>query len=205
MGSSAAPTIRKPREEVQTGGFGDPNGVPATGRTDKRQNIAQLGSYDLPPGPGQGNGSGGAKGAKGVIASAGFGNGVAVGGTGGQSGGQRSVKQGVFQDEKASNEPKVKNTAATTNRTDPVEILFKPKPVYTDQARQKRIEGEVLLEVVFTASGEVRVLRVIQGLGYGLDEAAQAAAKQIRFRPARADGQPTDFTATVHIRFELAY
>ncbi len=206
LGSSAVPTIRKPREDVQTGGFGDPNGVPANGRTDKRQNIAQLGSYDLPPGPGYGNGSGGSKGAKGVIASAGFGNGVAVGGTGGQSGGgQRAVKQGVFQDEKSGNEPKVKNTAATTPNTEPVEILFKPKPVYTDQARQKKIEGEVLLEVVFTSSSEVRVLRVIRGLGYGLDETAQAAARQIRFRPARADGQPADFTATVHIRFELAY
>jgi hypothetical protein len=49
------------------------------------------------------------------------------------------------------------------------------------------------------------VLRVIQGLGYGLDEAAVAAAQQIRFRAAIEDGQPVDSTAVVHIRFELAY
>jgi TonB family protein len=205
LGSSAIPTIRKPREQVQTGGFGDPNGVPATGRPDKRQNIAQAGSYDLPPGPGYGNGTGGAKGARGVIGSAGFGNGVAVGGTGGHPGGGHTVKQGLFADTQVTNEPKVKNTAASGPKTEPVEILFKPKPVYTDQARQKKIEGEVLLEVVFTASGEVRVLRLIQGMGYGLDEAAESAARQIRFRPARAEGQPVDFTAMVHIRFELAY
>jgi len=46
---------------------------------------------------------------------------------------------------------------------------------------------------------------VVQGLGYGLDDSAQAAARQIRFRPAQQDGQPVDSTAIVHIVFELAY
>jgi len=206
LGSSAIPTLKKPREQVQTGGFGDPNGVPATGDPNKRANIAKLGSYDLPSGPGYGNGTGGARGAKGVVASAGFGNGVANGGRGGSGGSQGSVKQGVFVDQRPTNEaPKPRNQASSTPRTEPVEILFKPKPVYTDLARQKRIEGEVLVEVVFTTTGEVRVLRVTRGLGYGLDEAAVAAARQIRFRPARQDGQPVDSTATVHILFELAY
>jgi TonB family protein len=206
FGSSAIPTLKKPREQVQTGGFGDPNGLPATGNPNKAANIAKLGSYDLPPGPGYGNGTGGARGARGVVASAGFGNGVAVGGSGGSTGGQGGVKQGVFVDQRPSNETaKVRNTASSTPRTEPVEILFKPKPVYTDLARQKLIEGEVLAEVVFSSTGDVRVLRVIRGLGYGLDEAAVAAARQIRFRPARQDGQPVDSTATVHILFELAY
>ena len=49
----------------------------------------------------------------------------------------------------------------------------------------KKIEGEVLLQVVFAASGEVRVERVVQGLGYGLDATAESAAHQIRFRPGR--------------------
>ena len=65
--------------------------------------------------------------------------------------------------------------------------------------------GEVLLQVVFTASGDVKVLRVVQGLGHGLDEAAQNAARQIRFKPAQQDGQPVDSTAIVHIVFNLAY
>jgi TonB family protein len=115
------------------------------------------------------------------------------------------VKQGVFADERPTAEaPKVRQ-AATAARTLPVEILYKPKPVYTDEARRQRIEGEVLLKVAFSASGQVEVLGVTRGLGYGLDEAAIAAARQIRFKPAQQDGHAVDSTATVHIVFELAY
>jgi TonB family protein len=66
------------------------------------------------------------------------------------------------------------------------------------------LEGEVLLDVVFTASGQVRVLRVVRGLGHGLDESALRAAQQIRYRPALRDGRPTDSNAVVHIVFALA-
>src|ERR1700685_3629525 len=202
MGSSAIPTIRKPKEDVQTGGFGDPDGVAANGKTNHAANIAVKGSFDLPPGPGTGNGTGGAKGAKGVIASTGFGNGVAVGSPGGSSHG--SVQQGVFADEHAvAAGPKVKQTAVAS-KTTPIEILFKPKPAYTDDGRAKKIEGDVVLQVLFTASGEVKVLSVVQGLGHGLDESAQTAARQIRFRPAQQDGQPVDLTANVRIVFALA-
>jgi len=47
--------------------------------------------------------------------------------------------------------------------------------------------------------------RIVRGLGHGLDEAAVRAAQQIRFKPARRDGQPVDFPAVVHIVFQLAY
>ena len=201
LGSSATPTLRKPREAVQTGGFGDPNGIPANGKTDKNPNIVQLGGYDMPTGPGSGNGTGGAKGAKGVVASAGFGNGVASGSPGG--GGHGTVQQGMF-DVKAADTPKVKQTAVTSN-VKPVEILSVPKPIYTDEARTRKIEGDVLVEVVFAASGEVKVVRVVRGLGYGLDEAAETAARQIRFKPAQQGGQPVDSPAIAHIKFELAY
>ena len=86
----------------------------------------------------------------------------------------------------------------------PAEIVSKPTPVYTEEARKQRIEGEVLLEVVFEASGQIRVLKVIRGLGHGLDEAAIRAAEQIRFKPALRDGQPADSTAVLHIVFQLA-
>ncbi len=202
MGSSALPTLRKPREAVQTGGFGDPNGVPANNNTTRNVNIAQAGAFDMPAGPGNGNGTGGAKGAKGVVASAGFGNGVAVGGPGG--GNHGGVHQGLFADEQAGPATTKAKSVAVSN-TKPVEILAVPKPVYTSEGLAKRIEGDVRLEVVFTASGEVRVVRVLQGLGYGLDEAAESAARQIRFRPALQDGQPVDSQVPIRITFELAY
>jgi TonB family protein len=94
--------------------------------------------------------------------------------------------------------------SARSAEVTPVEILFKPKPAYTPEARQLGIEGEVLLDVMFGASGEIHVLRVIRGLGHGLDESAQRAAQQIRFNPAKKDGQPYDSNAVVHIVFALA-
>jgi len=86
----------------------------------------------------------------------------------------------------------------------PVEIIFKPAPDYTDEAKARRVEGVVTLEVEFASSGEVRVLRLVHGLGHGLDEAAARAARRIRFRPARANGDAVDCRATVHISFRLS-
>ena len=84
------------------------------------------------------------------------------------------------------------------------QILDKPRPAYTEEARRLEIEGEVQLEVVFGASGEVHILRVVRGLGHGLDENAVVAAKAIRFLPAKRDGHTVDSTAMVHIIFQLA-
>jgi TonB family protein len=203
-GSSAKPTVNAPPHEVQTGGFGDPNGVRAEGRPDKIANIASLGSFDLPAGAGVGNGTGGARGVRGVVASAGFGNGMAkTGGAGGESG--RSVRQGGFADAQtipAAGLPK-KHDAGPPQT--PVDIVAKPKPEYTDEARSMKLEGEVLLRVLFTATGEARVTETIHGLGHGLDESAIRAAQRIRFKPALRDGEPVDSSAIVHIVFQLAY
>jgi TonB family protein len=85
----------------------------------------------------------------------------------------------------------------------PVEVVYKPTPNYTDEARAQHVEGEVTLEVEFTAAGQVRVLRVVRGLGHGLDEMAQRAAEQIRFKPATSKGTPVDFRANLTILFRL--
>jgi TonB family protein len=88
--------------------------------------------------------------------------------------------------------------------TSQVTILFKPRPAYSEEARKLRIEGSVLLEVIFARSSQVRVLRVMRGLGHGLDENAADAARGIRFRPAQRNGEPVDSIATVEITFQLA-
>jgi len=88
-------------------------------------------------------------------------------------------------------------------RPDPVEILFKPKPAYSLEAQELHLEGDVLLQVVFQASGDIRLVRVTRGLGHGLDEAAMEAAKHIRFKPASCAGVGMDVSATVHVNFRL--
>lgn len=202
-GSSAPVTLKQPAQTVQTGGFGDPQGVKGT--SDKGQlHAAALGSFDLPAGQGQGNGTGGTKGAKGTVASSGFGDGVAGPGQGDHGGRKgQQVAQAGFQ--QVSVTPVASKTRQDTKGDiKPVEILFKPRPVYTDEARKLHVEGEVLMQVTFSAAGRLEDMRVVRGLGHGLDEAAQRAAAQIRFKPALRDGQPLDSTAIVHIVFELA-
>ncbi len=177
--------------------------MPARTTQTRAVNIAQAGGFDLPTGPGYGNGTGGAKGARGVVASTGFGGGEAVQTP--STGNRATVRQAGFGDADVPAPPTVSRTPATvTPRIVPAEILSKPTPVYTDEARAKHIEGEVLLEVVFGAAGKIQVLRVVRGLGHGLDDAAVHAAEQIRFKPALKDGQPSDSTALVHIIFQLA-
>lgn len=203
-GSSAPPTIVRPPENVQTGGFGDPNGVPAHDSSGKGVKIAQLGSYDLPQGSGTGNGTGGQHGAAGVIASAGFGSGVApVDRNGADTPSRGGVRQSGFGDVEPAVAP-ARPKAESAPTVSPAEIISKPTPVYTEEAKRLKIEGEVLLEVVFEASGNLHVIRLVRGLGHGLDEAAEQAAKEIRFKPALRDGQPADSTVMVHIRFQLS-
>jgi TonB family protein len=202
-GSSAEPTIARAPSQVQTGGFGDPNGIPAKANQGKAINIAAVGSFDLPSGAGYGNGTGGAKGTPGVVASSGFGNGTATPDNRPRPTG--TVQASGFASADVPAPPTVRSHAAeAAAKLLPAEIISKPTPIYTQEARSLRIEGEVLLEVVLEASGSLRVLRVVHGLGHGLDDNAVKAAQQIHFKPAMRDGQPTDSTVVLHIIFQLA-
>jgi TonB family protein len=204
-GSSAVPTIDKAVavDKVQTGGFGDPDGVKGPSDPNKRANVGQFGNPALPAGPGYGNGSGGANGQRGIVASTGFGNGVAVAPMANKRGGAVQTAGFSNTNDQVAQTPKKK--ADDTPAVESVVILAKPKPVYTAEALKLNLEGEVLLEVVFPASGgEVQVNRVIKGLGHGLDEAATRAAQQIKFKPALSNGHAVDFPAVVHIVFQTA-
>src|SRR6266702_605599 len=204
FGSSATPAVNAPIQKVQTGGFGDPNGLPGEGKQGAKLTAAKLGSFDLPEGAGTGNGTGGAKGIKGTIASAGFGNGIAQPGQGdGRRSGQGVQASGFAAQQVASNAGRHTQDDGGAASSQ-VEIIFKPKPVYTEEARKLQLEGEVLLEVSFGANGEMHVNRVVHGLGHGLDEAAVAAANKIKFKPAQRNGSSVDSTAVVHVMFQLA-
>jgi TonB family protein len=209
-GSSATATLQHVApSKVQTGGFGDPNGVPVNAKGNGRSNIAAAGSFDLPSGAGYGNGTGGASGARGTVTSAGFGNGTAVQGGGGRGGnaGQGRIQTTGFNaavSAPPSTDAAHRASAPAHLTSAPVSIQSKPNPVYTSEARQHKVEGEVLLNVVFLADGKVRILNVVRGLGYGLDEAAQRAVQGLKFTPALRDGRPIDSSATLHVIFQLS-
>jgi TonB family protein len=190
---------------VQTGGFGDPNGLPARLNQGKPVTVAAMGSFDLPSGAAYGNGTAGSKGVPAVVTSSGFGNGTAIADN--RVHAQTAVVQpGGFGDADVAAAPTVHSqpAQAAAVHTVPAEILSKPIPTYTPEARNLHIEGEVLLEVTLQASGNLRVVRVVQGLGHGLDNNAVKAAEQIHFKPAMRNGQPADSTVVLHVIFQLA-
>lgn len=177
-GQSANGHTPSPHLEVQTGGFDAPRGSGGLAAKGASTGSVHLGGFgDSGPGSGTGRGSGGGQ----VVANAGFGNGA----------------------ERATGPGPARRTESASAET-PVEVLWKPKPTYTTEARTKKLEGAVTLEVVFHASGQVQVLRVVHGLGAGLDESARTAAEQIRFRPGKKDGVAVDRTGLVQITFELS-
>jgi TonB family protein len=85
-----------------------------------------------------------------------------------------------------------------------LELLSKPPAEYTSEARQLKVQGDVVLRVTFTANGRVVVQGVVHSLGHGLDEEARRVAEQIRFRPATRNGQAVDLTTNITISFQLA-
>jgi TonB family protein len=209
-------------KQVAIGGFGDPNGVKANPDS-KATLMAKVGGFDMPQGEGNAGARGGA--GRGMVRSTSFGavdgGGSGTGGTGrgtvqtggfgsaegsgtGGNGRGGKVKTGGFGDDTSNAQAQPMQRAQVKNpATTPVEIISKPKPIYTQEARNLHLEGEVSIEVVFSASGSVDVVRVVRGLGHGLDQAAQQAASQIRFHPGTRDGVPVDTRATIHIVFEL--
>jgi len=86
------------------------------------------------------------------------------------------------------------------------EAIQQPRPPYTPEAREARIEGIVLLEVIIRSSGRVDGIKVIQGLGYGLDESAvNTITAGWRFKPALYLGKPVDYRARIEVTFRLKY
>ena len=203
-GSAAPATVKAPPDKVQTGGFGDPNGMPGKGDPSHATNVNRLGSPALPGGEGYGNGTGGKNGIRGTIASTGFGNGTAIPPTTTTKKG--TVVAGNFGNATDTTAEAPKKKAGPTGPADnPPDILDKPRPEYTAEGRSMKIEGDVVIDLVFLANSSIQINRVVSGLGHGLDESAVRAAQQIKFKPAKRQGEPVDYPARVHVEFRLAY
>lgn len=81
--------------------------------------------------------------------------------------------------------------------------LDTPDPEYTEEARRAKIQGTCILWLIVDAEGHPRDIRVVHGLGYGLDAKALESVKQWRFEPARKDGQPVNVQVSVEVGFRL--
>jgi len=156
----------------------------------------------------------------GVVGSTGIGNGLKSGSNAGTVGrvasagipGGAATNEGAFGNAKVGSAgipaavavvtPMV--AAPATPSSTQAEVAI-PKPAYTDEAKQLKIQGSVVLRVTFYANGQIQVLGVLRGLGHGLDEEAKRAVQQGRvIRPATVNGKPMDSTTNITITFQLA-
>jgi len=217
---TAATIARKPEsaQRAETAGFD----APLPHASQSRLGQTAVGSFDAAPAPGPRE-SGAANQRGTVVIETGFNQSGAASAPTQQS---RVVREGGFGTSSNRDRPAVQDRPAPqpasfndarvvepARRADvakrapavvAVEVLSKPTPVYTDEARRLKVEGVVVLEVEFCASGQVRVVRVVRGLGHGLDESALVAAQRIQFKPATSEGRPVDYRTTVQIVFRLA-
>jgi TonB family protein len=132
--------------------------------------------------PSNGTGSGGGIGSgKGGGVGSGNGGGLGPGSGGGTGGGVFKVGGGVS----------------------PPVLLYKKEPEYSEEARKAKHQGTVLLYVQIDASGHAINVKVLKGLGLGLDEKAMEAVNNWKFTPGKKDGKPVTVEATIEVNFRL--
>lgn len=193
--------------------FGQTFGIKPNPNAKGPANVAAIGNM-------YGGNQGRAEAPHGVVGSTGIGDGVKFGNNNGKPGGRVAsavvptstvaTPSGNVGKVASTGIPTAPTAAVATPRTvtGPTDtdlvLIAKPQPEYTSEARQLKVQGDVILRVTFTANGKVVVQGVVHGLGHGLDEEASREAQQIRFRPATHNGQPVDKTTNVIITFQLA-
>jgi TonB family protein len=135
-----------------------------------------------PPEPSRGPGSDGGTGTgRGTGLGEGDGSGIGDGSGGGMGGGPYRPGSGV----------------------EPPRLLREVRAQYSEEARRANLEGEVVTEIVIRRDGSVGDVRIVKGLGMGLNDRAIAAIRQWRFAPARMKGTPVDVIVEVAVEFRL--
>lgn len=133
-----------------------------------------------PPSNGTGSGGGIGSGSGGGVG-VGHGPGVGAGSGGGIGGGVYKVGGGISAPQAISS----------------------PDPDYTEEARRAKKQGTCVLWLIVDAAGRPRDIKVVRGLGLGLDAKALEAVRQWRFQPALKDGKPVDVEISVEVEFHL--
>ncbi len=82
-------------------------------------------------------------------------------------------------------------------------LISKVEPVYTDEARAAHYQGTVVLSIEIHPDGKAHNLRIVRGLGLGLNEQAMDAVSRWQFRPGLKDGQPVTVGATIEVNWRL--
>jgi TonB family protein len=187
MPNPEPPKIKNPTLPVPMTVYADPKALPPF----KGGQIGLPTGVEGPPSSGPDEGAGIGTG-KGTGVGPGRGGGVGPG-KGGNTGGGRFGLGG----------PGEGIEEAGRNGAGKPTILYKEKAKYTEEARQNKVQGAVVLSAIFTADGKVTGIRVVRGLPDGLTEKAIEAAQKIRFQPATKNGVPISVRANLEFTFNL--
>lgn len=86
----------------------------------------------------------------------------------------------------------------------PPKCLYKPLPQYTQEARDAKVEGIIMLQAIIRKTGQITDIKILKGIGHGLDESAiETLSKEWKFEPGTLDGQPVNVQAYIEITFRL--
>ncbi|MBS1790350.1 MAG: TonB family protein [Acidobacteria bacterium] len=183
MPSPEPPKIKDPSLVVPVTLYGDPKMMPPM-----KGPIGDPEGVPAPPSSGPGSGAGIGRGS-GTGVGSGGGGGLGPGNGGNAGGGNMALGGG------RSVEPMSASLRPT--------IIYRERAKYTEEARANKIQGTVVLSVVYTFDGRISDIRVVRGLPDGLTESAIEAAKKIRFQPAVKAGQPVSVRGNIEFNFTL--
>jgi protein TonB len=111
----------------------------------------------------------------------GNGNGVGPGSGGGMGGGVHRIGGGVS----------------------PPVVLYAPEPEFSEEARKAKVAGNVLVYLQVDTQGRPTNVKVLRGIGLGLDQKAMEAVRQYKFKPAMENGKPVVVEMNVEVNFQI--
>ena len=152
--------------------------IATPGDANERSGLVESPGHSTSAGSGSGGGVGSGQG---LGIGEGHGGGIGPGSGGGTGGGPYRPGSGIA----------------------PPQLLREVRANYTDDARRKAIEGEVVLDIVVRRDGTVGQIRVVRTLGGGLEQKAIDAVRQWRFTPASRNGVAVDVSVDVSVEFKL--
>lgn len=184
------PKIKNPTLQVPMTALGDPNALPTM-----KGPIGDPKGVEGPPAPGPGTGGGIGTGSGGGVGQ-GEGGGVGPGRGMNAGGGDPSLGGGRGTGGSGGLVPYGQLS------TKPV-LLYREKARYTEEARQNKIQGTVVLSIIVTADGTVRDVKVVRGLPDGLTESAIEAARKMKWRPGTKNGEPVATRQSIEFTFNI--
>ena len=99
--------------------------------------------------------------------------------------------------------PEPTDKRALSRDVTPPTVLSRIEPVYSEEARKAGLEGTVELSAIIRNDGSIEAVKVLRGLGMGLDENAIKALKSWRFHPGMKGGRPVDLRVNIEVKFSM--